>query len=111
MGGASTTTVLVVDDEQNMVDLVAGYLAREGYRVLTAADGPAALDLALTANPDVVVLDVMLPGIDGVEVCRRLRAFSDAYVLMVTARTEEVDKIVGPTVRAARPVHYVGEGG
>jgi len=100
VGGASTTTVLVVDDEQNMVDLVAGYLAREGYRVLTAADGPAALDLALTANPDVVVLDVMLPGIDGVEVCRRLRAFSDAYVLMVTARTEEVDKIVGLAVGA-----------
>ena len=100
VGAGSMATVLVVDDEQNMVDLVREYLAREGYRVLTAADGPGALELVRTANPDVVVLDVMLPGIDGVEVCRRLRAFSDAYVLMVTARTEEVDKIVGLAVGA-----------
>ena len=100
MGAAGTTTVLVVDDEQNMVDLVGGYLQREGYRVLTAADGPTALELARSADPDVVVLDVMLPGFDGVEVCRQLRGFSNAYVIMLTARTEEVDKIVGLAVGA-----------
>ncbi len=100
MGAVGTTTVLVVDDEQNMVDLVRGYLEREGYHVLTASDGPTALELARSAEPDVVVLDVMLPGLDGVEVCRQLRGFSAAYVLMLTARTEEVDKIVGLAVGA-----------
>ena len=100
MTAVGETKVLVVDDERNLVDLVAGYLEREGYRVLTAADGPSALDLARTADPDVVMLDVMLPGLDGVEVCRRLREFSDAYVLMLTARSEEVDKLVGLAVGA-----------
>jgi DNA-binding response OmpR family regulator len=94
------TTVLVVDDEPNLVDLVRSYLEREGYAVLSAADGPAALDLARTAQPDLVVLDLMLPGLDGVEVCRRLRRFSDAYVVMLTARAEEVDKLVGLAVGA-----------
>jgi len=93
-------TVLVVDDEQNLVDLVHDYLVREGFVVLTASDGPSALDLMRTTQPDLVVLDVMLPGLDGVEVCRRLRQFSDAYVLMLTARAEEVDKIVGLAVGA-----------
>lgn len=100
MGISGITTVLVVDDEQNMMDLVVGYLERESYRVLTASDGPMALELARDADPDVVVLDVMLPGLDGLEVCRQLRGFSDAYVLMLTARTEEVDKIVGLAVGA-----------
>ena len=94
------TTVLVVDDEPNLVDLVRSYLEREGYAVLSAADGPTALDLARTAQPDLVVLDLMLPGLDGVEVCRRLRRFSDAYVVMLTARAEEVDKLVGLAVGA-----------
>jgi two-component system, OmpR family, alkaline phosphatase synthesis response regulator PhoP len=94
------TTVLVVDDERNLVELIQGYLEREGYAVLTAFDGPAALDLARTRRPDLIVLDLMLPGLDGVEVCRRLRRFSDAYVLMLTARAEEVDKIVGLAVGA-----------
>ncbi|HEU5315441.1 MAG TPA: response regulator, partial [Chloroflexota bacterium] len=94
------TTVLVVDDERNLVDLVRGYLEREGFAVLTAHDGPAALEAARRARPDLVVLDVMLPGLDGIEVCRQLRTFSDAYVLMLTARTEEVDKIVGLSVGA-----------
>jgi two-component system alkaline phosphatase synthesis response regulator PhoP len=94
------TTVLVVDDEANLVELVESYLAREGYTVLTAADGPTALTLARTRNPDLIVLDVMLPGLDGIEVCRRLRQFSDAYVLMLTARAEEIDTIVGLSVGA-----------
>jgi two-component system alkaline phosphatase synthesis response regulator PhoP len=94
------TTILVVDDEPNLVELVSDYLTREGFRVLTATDGVAALELARTQQPDLIVLDVMLPGVDGVEVCRRLRQFSDAYVLMLTARAEEIDKIVGLAVGA-----------
>jgi two-component system alkaline phosphatase synthesis response regulator PhoP len=94
------TKVLVVDDERNLVELIAGYLRAEGYVVSAAYDGPTAVDLARAERPDLVVLDVMLPEIDGIEVCRRLRQFSDAYVLMLTARSEEVDKIVGLSVGA-----------
>jgi len=94
------TTVLVVDDEAKLVELVEGYLRREGFEVVTAHDGATALDLALSRQPEVVVLDIMLPGIDGIEVCRRLRQFSDAYVLMLTARSEEIDKIIGLSVGA-----------
>lgn len=92
--------ILIVDDEPPLRELVAGYLRREGYDVRTAEDGPTALDMAHTYRPDLVVLDLMLPGLDGIEVCRRLRQFSDAYVLMLTARTEEIDKIVGLSVGA-----------
>jgi CheY-like chemotaxis protein len=91
---------LVVDDEPSLVRAIAGYLQHEGYTVDTAADGEAALATARTVPPDVVVLDLMLPGIDGIEVCRRLRTFSDAYVIMLTARTEEVDKLIGLSVGA-----------
>lgn len=94
------TRILVVDDEKALVELVRSYLEREQYEVLTAADGRTALDLARTAQPDLVVLDVMLPILDGLEVCRQLRQFSDAYVIMLTARTEEIDKILGLTVGA-----------
>ena len=92
--------ILVVDDESPIVDLVTGYLEREGWSVASAADGLEALDAVRRLDPDVVVLDVMLPGLDGVEVCRQLRAFSDAYVLMLTARGEEIDRIMGLTVGA-----------
>jgi DNA-binding response OmpR family regulator len=92
--------ILVVDDEPPIVDLVTGYLAREGWVVESAGDGIAALETAVRFDPDVIVLDVMLPGLDGVEVCRRLRTFSDAYVLMLTARGEEIDRIMGLTVGA-----------
>ena len=94
------TTILIVDDEANLVELVESHLEQEGFAVLVAADGLRALDLARTHHPDVVVLDIMLPGLDGVEVCRRLRQFSDAYVLMLTAKAEEIDKIVGLSVGA-----------
>jgi two-component system alkaline phosphatase synthesis response regulator PhoP len=94
------TRILVVDDETALVDLVQSYLVREQYEVLTAGDGPAALALARTTQPDLIVLDLMLPGLDGFEVCRQLRQFSDAYILMLTARTEELDKILGLTVGA-----------
>lgn len=94
------TTILIVDDEQNLVRALRGYLEREGYTVVAAYDGPTGLEKARGGRPDLIVLDVMLPGLDGVEVCRRLRQFSDAYVLMLTARAEEVDKIVGLSVGA-----------
>ena len=93
-------TVLVVDDEPNLVELVTRYLEREGYHVLTAGDGEVALQVARTLPVDAIVLDVMLPGVDGIEVCRRLRQFSDAYVLMLTARADELDKVVGLSVGA-----------
>jgi DNA-binding response OmpR family regulator len=92
--------ILVVDDEPPIVDLVTGYLAREGWVVESAGDGIAALETVVRFDPDVIVLDVMLPGLDGIEVCRRLRTFSDAYVLMLTARGEEIDRIMGLTVGA-----------
>ncbi len=92
--------ILVVDDEQRLRDLICSYLEREGFQVLQAADGHAALELARQHAPDVIVLDLMLPGVDGLEVCRRLRSFSDAYVIMLTARAEEVDRIVGLEVGA-----------
>lgn len=91
---------LVVDDEPPLVRVVSGYLAREGFDVVTAADGEAAVTKAREHEPDVVVLDLMLPGIDGIEVCRRLRSFSNAYVIMLTAKAEEVDKLVGLSVGA-----------
>ena len=97
---ARSITVLVVDDEQRLRDLVRSYLEREGYSVLVAADGVNALELARREAPDLVVLDIMLPGLDGLEVCRRLRTFSDAYVLMLTAKAEEIDRIIGLEVGA-----------
>lgn len=95
-----STTILVVDDEQRLRDIIRGYLVREGFTVLTAADGRAALDLARQHAPDVIVLDLMLPGLDGLEVCRQVRSFSDAYVIMLTAKAEEIDRIVGLEVGA-----------
>ncbi|HEX6128799.1 MAG TPA: response regulator transcription factor [Candidatus Limnocylindria bacterium] len=90
----------MVDDEQPIRELVRSYLVREGMEVSTAEDGPSALKAVRRLNPDVVVLDLMLPGLDGVEVCRQLRTFSDAYVVMLTARDEEVDRIVGLSIGA-----------
>ncbi|MBF8290734.1 MAG: DNA-binding response regulator [Chloroflexi bacterium] len=87
--------VLIVDDEAPLVELIRGYLEREAWAVLAAADGSTALEVARRERPDVVILDLMLPGIDGIEVCRELRTFSDAYVLMLTSRAEELDKLVG----------------
>jgi DNA-binding response OmpR family regulator len=92
--------ILVVDDEAPILELVRGYLERDGFQVETAPDGPSGLAAVRASDPDVVVLDVMLPGLDGIEVCRQLRTFSDAYVLMLTARGEEIDRIMGLTVGA-----------
>jgi DNA-binding response OmpR family regulator len=91
---------LVVDDEAALADVVASYLKRENFEVHLAHDGSGALTLAREVDPDVVILDIGLPGVDGIEVCRRLRVFSDAYVVMLTARDTEVDTIVGLSVGA-----------
>jgi DNA-binding response OmpR family regulator len=91
---------LVVDDEPSLVRAVVGYLEREGFQVDSASHGELALQLARRDAPDVVVLDLGLPGIDGVEVCRVLRTFSDAYVVMLTARADEIDKLIGLSVGA-----------
>lgn len=93
-------TVLVVDDEVPLAGVITSYLEREGFRVLTAHTGPEAVEEARTSAPDLVVLDVMLPGFDGIEVCRQVRQFSDAYVIMLTARDEEVDKVLGLSMGA-----------
>ena len=92
---ASKETILVVDDERNIVELARMYLEAEGYRVVTAADGKEALAQVQATRPALVVLDLMLPELDGWEVCRRLRAESDLPIIMLTARSDDVDKIVG----------------
>ena len=87
--------ILVVDDEPSILDLVSMYLGREGFRVETAADGAQALLRVQTQPPALLVLDLMLPEVDGFEVCRRVRAASTLPILMLTARDDDVDKIVG----------------
>jgi DNA-binding response OmpR family regulator len=95
-----STRVLVVDDEQSLAKVVASYLQRDGHEVVCVFDGPAAVAAARAQPPDVVVLDLGLPGLDGIEVCRQLRTFTDCYVVMLTARTDEVDKLIGLGVGA-----------
>ncbi len=95
MADEPKATVLVVDDEPIVRQVVATYLRQEGHPTLEAADGRSALDLIERAEPGLVVLDVMLPGIDGLEVCRAIRRRSDTPVIMLTARGEEADRIVG----------------
>ena len=90
-----TVRALIVEDEENLVRLLRGYLEREGFEVSEARDGLAALKAAREVNPDVILLDWMLPKLDGMDVLRELRRFSDAYVIVLTARVEEVDRIVG----------------
>jgi DNA-binding response OmpR family regulator len=92
--------VLVVDDEQALARLVGEYLTRDGFDVAIVADGLAAVDTARASQPDVVVLDLGLPGLDGIEVCRQLRTFTDCYVIMLTARADEIDKLIGLSVGA-----------
>jgi DNA-binding response OmpR family regulator len=91
---------LVVDDEVSLAGVVANYLKHDMFEVQLAHDGHRALELAREFDPDVVVLDIGLPGIDGIEVCRQLRIFSDAYVVMLTARDSEIDTVVGLSVGA-----------
>lgn len=88
-------TLLVVDDDKKIVDLVTLYLTRSGYEVLAAYDGPQALELARSRQPDLIVLDLMLPQVDGLDVCRRLRAESAVPIIMLTARKTDADKLTG----------------
>ena len=94
------TKILVIDDEPSITNLVSAYLKPEGYEVLTAADGNSGLKAARVFKPDLIILDLMLPGIDGIELLSRLRRKSGVYIIMLTARTEETDKIVGLSVGA-----------
>jgi len=90
----------VVDDEPSLVLVVTRYLERDGFDVVAAGDGESGLVLARQQDPDVVVLDLAVPGMDGVEACRQLRTFSDCYVVMLTARADELDMLIGLAVGA-----------
>src|SRR5262245_51919980 len=87
--------ILVVDDDKKTVELIRLYLEKDGYRVLTAYDGRTALELARAQTPDLMVLDLMLPHLDGLDLCQALRAESDMPILMLTARVTEEDKLIG----------------
>jgi DNA-binding response OmpR family regulator len=95
-----TFRALVVDDEAPLAEIVASYLEREQFEASVAGNGADAITVARELDPDVVILDLGLPGIDGLEVCRQLRTFSDAYVVMLTARDTEMDTVLGLTVGA-----------
>jgi len=92
--------ILIIDDEQNLLTIVSAYLRAEGYTVHTAVDGPSGLDLARKIQPDLIVLDIMLPGMDGLTLLEQLRRESSVYVIMLTAKSDEDDKIVGLSVGA-----------
>ncbi len=92
--------VLIVDDEVPLAQIIASYFKKDGFEVLTSHDGLEAVKVAHDFQPDFIVLDLMLPGLDGVEVCKEIRKFSDAYIIMLTARDEEMDKVVGLAVGA-----------
>jgi DNA-binding response OmpR family regulator len=93
-------SVLVVDDEVPLTSVVGSYLEREGFAVSVAHTGPEAVERARAERPDLIVLDLMLPGFDGVEACRQIRTFTDAYIIMLTARDEEVDKVLALSMGA-----------
>ena len=92
--------VLVVDDDYNICDLITMYLEKEGYKVVTANDGVQALEVFKTAAPDMVLLDIMLPGMDGIDVCREIRRISRVPVIMLTAKGETFDKVLGLEIGA-----------
>src|SRR5512133_2010129 len=91
----STKRVLVVDDELQIVKVLRAYLEKGGFQVVTAADGNAALSVFSQSRPDFVILDLNLPGMDGLDVCRAIRRDSNVPILMLTARVEEVDRLIG----------------
>lgn len=92
--------VLVVEDEPDLANVIGAYLRGEGFTVDTVGNGPDAVATARRWHPDLIVLDIMLPGFDGIEVCRQVRTFSDCYIIMLTARDDEVDKVIGLSVGA-----------
>lgn len=92
--------ILIIDDEENLRDLVKSYLRAEGYEVSEAADGETGVEAVRERHPDLVILDIGLPGIDGIETLRQIRTFSDVFVILLTARAEETDKVIGLSVGA-----------
>ena len=92
--------ILVIDDEPSIANLVTAYLRPEGYEIYTASDGPSGLQAARAYKPNLIVLDIMLPGMDGIELLTHLRRESDVYVILLTAKTEEVDKVIGLSIGA-----------
>lgn len=100
MGLQSKNTILIVEDDRNTSNLVRTYLEREGFKTLAAYDGPTALKMANEARVCFIILDIMVPGIDGWEICRRVRKQSDVPILMLTAREEEIDRIMGLSIGA-----------
>ena len=92
--------MLVIDDERPLAGIVASYLSKAGFDTALAFTGPDGVRSAQELDPDVIILDLGLPGIDGIEVCRQIRLFSDCYILMLTARADEVDKLIGLSVDA-----------
>ena len=93
--GNNQKTILIVDDEQPIVDILVYNLKKEGYKTLEANDGLTAVDIALNKNPDLILLDIMLPKMDGLAVCKRIRHTLNVPILMLTAKDEEIDKILG----------------
>ena len=98
MSQGTEKTVLVIEDDRNTANLIALYLKRDGFQALLAADGESGLAMAERHRPDLIILDLMLPKVDGWEVCRRLRRRSEIPVIMLTARGEEVDRVAGLTL-------------
>ena len=96
-GGEDTMDrkILIVDDEKNIVDIIAFNLKKEGYTVITAADGEEGVQKAMEENPDLILLDIMMPKLDGYEVCKKIREKKNTPIIMLTARAEELDKVLG----------------
>ena len=94
---------MVVEDESELAALIGSSLERDGFEVTISHDGQQAVTTAREVDPDVIVLDLGLPSLDGIEVCRQVRTFSDAYVVMLTARSEEIDKLIGGMPACRRP--------
>ncbi len=99
-GASSSRPILIVEDDRNIASLVERYLSRAGFETITAHDGPSGLSLARRRDPLLVVLDIMLPSLDGFEICRELRRVSNVPILMLTAREEEMDRVVGLSMGA-----------
>ena len=100
MADTATAKALIIDDERPLAGIVASYLSQAQFETHEAYAGPDGVRLAEELDPEVVILDLGLPGMDGVEVCRRIRTFSDCYIIMLTARVDEVDKVIGLSVGA-----------
>ncbi|PKO05331.1 MAG: DNA-binding response regulator [Chloroflexi bacterium HGW-Chloroflexi-3] len=90
--------ILIVDDEPGIRNLISAYLSKEGFELLEAGDGLTAVKISQSFKPDLVILDLMLPGMDGLEVLQKIRQYSDPYIILLTAKTEETDKVIGLTL-------------